>query len=366
MRTINSNHIWLPEPAVDDPTYAGRAEGIWAWLQRSTVLRAIESRRFLNSNLAQLPSDYADSLNARLSHSWRSAFFELVVARTLQVIGATLEIEPSPDGFHRPDFKATFMTGSVIVEATSPVFRGDLQEEMVQKDKLVSIIEELAPPEWIVLVEEVPNLGHADSKKEFTRVVAELLDVDPPQDDEWIRVTGTARGEIIDLTLIPKGDLTTAIAGGPAHTFWGNGVDSIKKAVRRKRRQVRGATDPALLAINASELVCDMDTFDQALFGHDHLYVDENADPVRTEFIADGVLNPRGDGPPTYAGVLAYLEVGFRCSHEPILFLHPRFKGEIPPEFRRFQQRVMKPRSGISTTPAEGKSVLESLGPVTA
>lgn len=288
----------------------------------------------------------------------------MIVARTLQVIGADLEVETSPDGVHKPDFRATFPGGSIIVEATAPMLRPDVQEEMGQKGALVSIIERLVPSGWGILVHRLPSLGPTDSKKEFRRVAAKLLAVPPPQDDQRLRVSGIVGEEVIDMTLIPKEDGARTILGGPAHGFWGNSVDSIKKSVRRKRQQVRDSGCPVVLAVKGSEVFSSINDFEQALFGCEREYVDPARRLCRAKFVTDGVLNPRGNGRPTYAGVLAYLDVGYYCSHNPVFFLHPRFKGELPNEFRQFEWRTMESGSGISVLPSKDGRLLQRLEPV--
>jgi hypothetical protein len=320
----------------------------------------------LNTNLAYLPSDYAVSLHARLQYMWRTAFFELVVARTLQIIGAEIEVEPSAGDGRRSDFKAKFASGPVIVEATSPVFLGSLQKDMANKDTLLDILEPLIPDSWSVLLHNLPDIGPADSRKEFKRVAAQLLDLSHSAGEEMRRVSATTSHGDIELTLVPKGNWKSSVAGGPAYTYWGDGVEDIKTAIRRKRSQVRNFDDPVMLAINASELNSDFDCFDRALFGGDLLHVDQRGRPVKTEFMADGALSPHGGKAPTFAGILAFVEAGFRCSNEPVFYLHPRFKGGLPPELQVFQWRAMDPASGISVTPARDEGILKKLGPVNA
>lgn len=293
MRTSSASTSWFPEPSVPDSTYARRGEGTWNWLRRSTIARAVESRRFLNTNLAYLPSDYAVSLHGRLQYMWRTAFFELVVARTLQIIGAEIEVEPSAGDGRRSDFKAKFASGSVIVEATSPVFLGSLQKDMANKDTLLDILEPLIPDSWSVLLHNLPDIGPADSRKEFKRVAAQLLDLSHSAGEEMRRVSATTSHGDIELTLVPKGN-------------WKSSV------------------------------------------------------------VADGALSPHGGKAPTFAGILAFVEAGFRCSNEPVFYLHPRFKGGLPPELQVFQWRAMDPASGISVTPARDEGILKKLGPVYA
>lgn len=111
--------IWFPEPLNDDPTYARRGESTIDWLRRSTVARARDSRRFMNENVNALPAVWRPILVRDLETRWKSAFFELIVARTLQVLGASLVIEPESLSTTRIDFRATFPEGTVNVEAVA-------------------------------------------------------------------------------------------------------------------------------------------------------------------------------------------------------------------------------------------------------
>jgi len=360
---------FFEEPKAPDPTFAGRKEGLLGWLGRSTHPRAAACRRFLNSNLNSLPQEYAASIHSRLledGQHWHAAFFEMIVGRTLQSLGAELEIEPEMDGSTLPDFKASFEGFEVVVEATAPVFFRQVQEEMGRKNALAATIEELAPEGWVVVIDEIPDLGPSDSKREFKRVVRQLLDVPPPRPgEEQKKLRSWVGHQSLELTLSEFDDPTVKIGAGPGMAFWGDGVETIRKAVRRKRSQVRHADVPAILAINAPEIFSGLRDFDQALFGRRHqVFSVEKEEIVEDRFVADGVLDPCGEAPPTFAGVLAYVEAGFFCSRDPVLYVHPRFAGALPPAFSRLERRTLVPGEGISILPREGASVLEALGPV--
>lgn len=96
-----------------------------------------------------------------------NSFFELVVGRTLQELGASITIEePNKEG-RRPDFKADFEDGSVIVEAISPVFNATVGEKMKCQRPLLEIVEAMVPEGWRCGVWDLPDIGLQDSKKEF-------------------------------------------------------------------------------------------------------------------------------------------------------------------------------------------------------
>src|SRR5215208_7365311 len=121
---------WFPEPSRADDTYANRGELLTDWLKRSTAPRAKEIRRFLNENLAKIPQDHQLVLYRALHERWHSAFPELIVARTLQLLGGTIEAEPESEAGTRIDFQACFAAGEVGVEVVSPVFDPDAGDVM--------------------------------------------------------------------------------------------------------------------------------------------------------------------------------------------------------------------------------------------
>src|SRR5215208_7937505 len=143
---------WFPEPSRADDTYANRGELLTDWLKRSTVPRAREVRRFLNKNLAKIPQDHQPVLYWALHERWHSAFSELIVARTLQLLGGDIEAEPESKAGTRIDFRVRFADGEVGVEVVSPTFDPDVGEVMKRRIPLLEIIESLAPPGWRIMV----------------------------------------------------------------------------------------------------------------------------------------------------------------------------------------------------------------------
>jgi len=105
-----------------DDSAAYRSESTTDWLKRSTHPRARAARCFLSENLSAMPGEHRATLYRMLHERWHSAFFELIVGRTLQVLGATLEAEPGGASDTRVDFVARFPDATVAVEAVSPVF----------------------------------------------------------------------------------------------------------------------------------------------------------------------------------------------------------------------------------------------------
>jgi hypothetical protein len=107
---------WFPEQSQADDTYANRGELVTDWLKRSTVPRAREARRFLNENLAKIRQDHQLVLYRALHERYHSAFPELIVARTLQLLGGDIEAEPESEAGTRIDFRVRFADGEVGVE----------------------------------------------------------------------------------------------------------------------------------------------------------------------------------------------------------------------------------------------------------
>jgi hypothetical protein len=111
--------VYFPEPDVRDDTW-GKEEGQPVeWLQRSTLPRAKSIRAALNENLNQFEPKHAASLAKKLRADWKSHFFELLVGRCLQEMGARVEHEPPGTTSKRIDFRATFADAAVSVEAVS-------------------------------------------------------------------------------------------------------------------------------------------------------------------------------------------------------------------------------------------------------
>jgi hypothetical protein len=160
--------VWFPEPVKKDDTYAQRLESTPSWLARSTLDLARECRSFLNRNLSALPEDCQRGIGSRLKTDihYRSAFFELVVARTLQTLGESIICEPeNPIDGTRIDFMARFPDYEVGIEATSPLFDRQVGATTKNFAPLTNIIEELTPRGWAVSVVSLPDLGPSDSKR---------------------------------------------------------------------------------------------------------------------------------------------------------------------------------------------------------
>jgi len=359
------DHIWFPEPVELDDTFARRGERTADWLARSTVQRAVNCRRFMNANLSHLDPTAQAVLFERLKARWHTAFFELVVARTLQALGATVATDPVNRDGRRPDFMAVFPDSSVVVEATVPVINGELGAKMGKRIPLLDFIEDHAPEGWSVGVSDVPDLGPADSKAEFKAAIRNMLDVGPPVPGEPARelAASISNGDI-RLTLVPTEQIDSeSLLWETGYGYVDDTRSRVLRAVRRKRAQVRSSDEPALLAVNATGLSSRFEAFDQVLLGASVMHVDVHGSTTGTSFSPRGEFARRGSGRPTYAGVLAYTGVGFHFCNGPILYVHPRHDAGLPAAFQRIEQRHLDPaRSGITVTTGVGPPPAVELG----
>ena len=357
--------ILFPEPSTVDDSWGRRGEQPSDWIARSTLPRAKDIRRFLNENISKLPDGSQSNSHKALHHRFKSAFFELIVARTLQILGAAIAVEVKQKDDKQPDFLARFPDYTIIVEAASPNFNAEAGKEIKDRNPLMDIVECLTPEGWSVGVWELPRIGQADSKKEFRRVVSEMLSIPPPTDDSTeldLReelLTGN-----IHLHLIPKRPNWTPIAWDAPFAVFDNTKEGIRKVIQRKRQQVRTAEVPVLLAIEGSWISSSLENFDMALFGHTFEVINERREREEPKFIADGLFTTNINKPPTFAGVLAFPKIGFHSVDDPVLYHHPRFKGHLPEALTVLEQRWYEHGMGVNSIkirPSTSGNLLEPL-----
>jgi hypothetical protein len=359
----NSSSTWLPEPSAPDNTYARRDEHALDWLARSTIPRAKACRRFLNEHLSKLPAGTQSKILHDLRYQWHSTFFELMVARLLQELGASLVFEGSNREGRRPDFTAQFSDVAIIVEAKAPVFNAAAGEKQKTQIPLLDFIESKIPEGWTLGIWQLPNIGPADSKREFNRTVENMLHVPPPNaDDEDRELIEELPTGIIHLHLWPKNTTKRQLTWEAPITVFDNSVDRICHAVKSKRSQVRSSDASVLLAIQASGISSEFEDFDMALFGRGYDRFDERRRLVETGFAPDGIFNEKRDKTPTFAGVLAFLTVGFNACSAPVLYRHPRFSGVLPEAILQLEQRMYNEESNeIHIQPSKAQALVERL-----
>lgn len=333
---------YFPEPCLRDDTWGTFGEQPVAWLTRSTLSRAASIRQALNDNLAHFPDEHARSLAKKLRAAWQSHYFELIVGRYLQEMGAATEPEPRGSNGTRIDYRAAFPDGVVSVEAISKVYDREAVEELKHKQAVVSVVERLVPDGWGLVVHDVPSFADASTDEVSTSLGAWFASL-PPNAALHEHVGFSRRfpsGDLaFDAVAVKKG--LGRILVGAGVSFMGNSQERIRAAVRdpRKRAQARGAVAPALLAIDGGTLASDLEDFDVALLGGgvQHMGVDRAV--VGFSFDASGEL-PRDVTSP-WAGVLAFLDVGVFRAHEPVLYVSPHFRGHLPDAFLRLERREL-------------------------
>jgi len=353
--------LCFPEPETVDDTLARRGESIPHCLGRSTHPRAVELRRFLNRNVDRLPRDARASFCKLLKTRWDSALFELIVARTLQLLGASLSFErPNAEG-RRPDFIAQFEELSVVVEAIAPEFDQQMTLQEEKHAQLLDIIESRVPEGWTVLLGALPDFGFSESKTDLKKALDAASNQPPPRNAQDCRPfrfdlpQGTLK-----FTLVPGRFGSRAIGGGPVYVGWSDAKERIRHALDKKRSQVRAQSQPVLLAILASGISAGFDDFDDVLFGHHVTELGPDLQTRATRFDASGSF-ARGSGPPTYSGVLAFTELTpFGCQG-PVLYVHPRSTATLPKELGVLARRSLD-ADGIKISPSTEPHLLDDLG----
>jgi len=341
MNIYHQETEWFTEPSVPDNTRAKIGESTADWLMASTLPYARAVRRAFNENLSSLPPSFQPIMFKALQTRWGSAFLELVVARTLQMLGASLIVEPESSSGTRIDFEATFSDATVCVEAVSPVFNRQTQQIITNRNPLLHIIESLVPDNWMVLVAALPNIGPSESKQEFKATTQRMLNISAKQDpSRSIEFVEEISSGVIHLLLLPGRVDDRQIAGEPPIIWWDGSQGKIRQAVQRKRRQVRASSSPVLLAIGVSgPSTASLGDFDRALYGHEIAHLDSGNEMI-IEFVRDGLF-AKGVGDPTYAGVLAFPRMDRLPLADPILYMHPRFGGNLPDAILELGQRVL-------------------------
>jgi hypothetical protein len=199
---------WFPRPEKPDPTYARTGEETVSWIRRSTLPLADDCRDFLNRNLAALPEGCREGVFKHLRHEQhhKDGFFELVVAHTLQGLGADIECEPvNPADGSRVDFVARFPDVTVFVEAVSPVLDRELGAIYGREAPITKLIEDSVPPGWAADIRRPPSIGPDESRRHIKAFLQREMDIPPPtNDDEEVGVTGSFEQGELRFILYPQ------------------------------------------------------------------------------------------------------------------------------------------------------------------
>ena len=305
------------ESVIDDETYM-------EWLNRNTSRKAKYSRALLNKNISKIPDEWREKLIKDLRGRWSTAFFELIVARVIQVLEGSITVEEIQSG-KNPDFIADFQNNKITVEATSTITDAGFREFTKRNEDLIKIIEKATPEGWSFIIHELPKIDYSDSKKEFNKTISEMMDSLPEiGEGNFIELERELSKGKINLNLFYKVSKIKRLTGAMFGETYGF-TNRIAKSMndKRKRKQAKSSEFPVILAINLDGMIGSFEDFDVSLFGHSW----ENVSYNTIGFDADGIFTTRIDKAkkPTYAGILAFLNVGLWGWHEdPILYLnHP-------------------------------------------
>jgi hypothetical protein len=360
---VTATELHFPEPASSDLALPRWDENPVDYYRRSSTPEARAVRDFLNQTLAHFPLQHARSLIGKLRQDWQSFFFEIVVGRYLQVLGA--EVEPSARYANETDvdYRATFTDGVVSVECVSKRYNQTANAERRRNGNMIRMLDAVGPHKWAIVFNKLPDAQSAaefqpyvDDAAEFYATLATAVDGGPRIPFEWVGDHRLIRLEAIPF---PRGTRPNHL--GPAVGWRDDSISRIKAALidSHKRRQARGAYPPVFLAIDSPFIGPDADDFDQALFGQtvDHLGFDAD-ESVGTSFNPNGLLVADRGVP--FAGVIAFLGMGMTGARDPIIYLNPYQRWKLPGALTAHEQRVWTSR--IDRTPASRPPVIEKVG----
>jgi len=360
------------EPEVPNVAWGRRsgAADIAAWLHRSTLPLAVRCRAFLNRSLQALPDGAAADLCHRLRHAppFEAVFFELVVGRFLQVLGAEVEHEPTGLGGVKLDWRATFPDGQVVyIEATSPAYNRAAHREHARREAMHAIIADAMPAGWWVAPMRLPRLGLHEARGEFRETVRSMLASLPIGSSHSIadplRLEAlTAHGQI-ELRVWPGKDgkpKRSPIATASYGAHYDDSSLRVNVAAKAKRHQARAFPgEVVLLAIDAPFEGPDLEDFDDALFGHIVYLIGEEAGISGARFRPDGALATQRIA--EYAGVMAFGRVSMFGVGDPTLYHHPRSVGSLPAQLLTLRHRTLE-GGAIRNVPAVQTGIADGIG----
>lgn len=287
----------------------------------------------------------------------------MIVARTLQLLGASIEIEPESLSGPRIDFAARFDGSEVNVEATVPRMGRAAGHIAHDHAPLLDIVENLVPEGWGVGVCDLPQLGPNDSRKQFREAVKRAMDTINASERNQVELAEVLDQGELRLRFFPDPPGGAKLVHEAPLAYWDDSEERIRSAVLGKKRQAKAFQGPSLVAVNANGLTSNWEHFDLALYGHSVMVLDVNRAQTATRFVADGLFAERRPEPPVIDGVLAFLRVGFRDFDEPILYRHPRSQHLLPQALLHLEQRTLSlDYDRIISTPSQRRGFLSALG----
>jgi len=359
--------LFFPEPESPDTTAPGwGAIDMPAWLGCSTLPAAHRAREFLNRSLDALPPDAAANLCRRLHGEppFGRVFFELLVGRFLQVLGAEVAHQPAGLDGKNVDWRATFPSGQVVyVEATSPDYNRLARRERARRAALLAIIEVELPSGWWIAPIRLPRAGL--SQRAFRGVIRSMFLSLPDGSGHSIanrlRLEAAMPHGPFVADFWPGNPQNSKIASVSMGANYDDSSGRVELAARRKRSQLRAFPgEAALLAIDAPFDGPDIESFDEALYGHMVVSIDpERMGVTDYSFKSDGALATQRVA--ECAGVLAFSRVHLFGAGDPILYRHPRHTGPLPDALLSLRQRSLDGRI-IRDLPASRTRIADDIG----
>jgi hypothetical protein len=347
-----THKVYFPEPTSPDESWPGWDETAVEWLMRSTAPRARAVRAFLNKSLQCFTPARARSLAKKLNEDWRSFFFEIVVGRYLQVLGAEVEPEPLGTNGTRVDYRVTFPDGIVVsIECVSKRFNQEAQRTMDRHSNMSLMLDDAGPTNWIIEFKQLPEANSPDEFRAYVEQARQFYSglPEPITDGRHLEFAWEGASGHLELEAIPHPNGTKPGHLGPAVTFFDDSILRLKSALNdeQKRKQALGAHAPVFLAIDCPFNGPNTEDFDQALFGQtvDYREIDSGKG-VGTSFDPNGLL-VKDRGIP-FAGVLAFLNLSVVGGSDPVLYLNPYQRWKLPAALARHQTRSWTSR--IETT----------------
>ena len=350
---MEPNPVYFPEPTTADESWLEWDETMAEWLTRSSEPRARSLRDFLNKSLACFTRARAETLAKKLSQDWHSYFFELVVGRYLQILGAELVAEPLGSNGTRVDYRATFAGGIVVsVECVSKKFNQKAQRTIELQGHMGRMLDSVGPSNWAIEIRQLPEATSPDEFQPYAAKAEEFYSTlsEPAHDDQRLHFAFEGDRGRMELQAIPFHKGTKPNHFGPAVAYFDDSIVRLKNALidAHKRKQARGAEPPVFLAVDSPFNGPNAEDFDQALFGQTVDYRGRDGRSIGISFNPTGLLVTDKDIP--FAGVLAFLKVSMVGAAEPVLYLNPYQRWQLPTEISSHETRVWT--SAIEKTPA--------------
>jgi hypothetical protein len=356
--------LYFPEPTTPDESPPGWDEKAVDYYRRSTTPEAAAVREFLNRTLSHFLPGHARSLVSKLRQDWQSFYFEIIVGRYLQVLGANVEPSAKYANETDVDYRATFPDGVVVsVECVSKRYNIVAHDEMRRHGNMSRMLDAVGPHQWAIAFRKLPKAQspiefqpYVNRAAEFYATLPEAVDGGPHIPFEW---TGEQGRIVLEALPFPRGTMPNHM--GAAVSWRDNSIERIKAALidSHKRRQARGAFPPVFLAVDSPFMGPDTEDFDQALFGQtvDHRGFEPHEN-VGLSFNPNGLLVTDKDIP--FAGVIAFLGMRMTTASDPVIYLNPYQRWKLPAALAAHEQRVWTSR--IDRAPATREPLINSVG----